>query len=735
VPLYSLLVAQNEAEVRHRCGSVSYARATAFQAAGHVARPRLDDLAMAAEVRGTWRRIDRVQIQVDRNHLVATCTCGTPGLCSHAGALLLQWLRAPESFEQVVDAASIESVDATPAQTETARTDLLRTLASHPLEELRQLARARNIRLTGRSKADAVAQLADVLIEPDNLDAALAELHPHELLALRSSYLVTDETATPAVLEAAFEQTGGSGHAPLERLVDLGLLIGDGLDVDSSYGFNVPGAVAARLPAWTDLVRKSTAVTPELPGANVAGLDILELLATLSFALRGGLSERPSAVGHIPNAGSLRPGWDIDLSDEREPRRGAPATHGGEVTLAPVGLLRDEDLARLSAQTGATTAAIDFSVYLLVALGLVRDDKRLRVWDNRWQAFDARPVEERHAAVCRVWLDMTSWSELVLAAGRGAPFQLRGRPSGYITHGGPLLVSHVAALRRLIARCLGLLEPNVWYDTASLLATIDSLANLTLPDHSTDYWSRETLDKPAWWLVDRRDRGRPLMLGQTADRARIYAVLLSALLQGPFAWLGLVEVVANQNVLRAFRVRPSAGVLVGRPTAEPSKEAAAIVVGSDSSVLVPAGTTDADVHRLLTRVGEFVGGSAEGLRYRLSAEHVQMAFEDGLTGPDLLRFLEDRSSKPVPDRLRSSIQRWWARYGSVRLYDELSLVELSEDVLPEEVLVAVPAVRQHLVYAISPRLLAVEPAAADTVVAELVRLGYAPRVEEGGAGT
>jgi len=733
VSLYSLLVALNEAGVRHRCGGPeSYARATAFQAAGHVARPRMDDLAMAAEVRGTWRRMDRVQIYVDRNHLAATCTCGTPGLCSHAGALLLQWLRAPTSFEHVVDVASIESVNAAPAQSETSRTELLRTLASHPLEDLRQLARARNVRLTARSKADALAQLADGLTDPANVDAALAGLRPQELLALRASCLVADGTASPAALQAAFEQTGGSGQAPLERLVDLGLLVGNRLDVYSSYGFKVPRAVSARLPAWTELVHKAGTVTPELPGDNVAGLDILELLAILSLALRDGLPERPPAVGHIPNAGSLRPGWDIDLTDEREPRLGATANRGGEVTLVPVGLLRDEDLAQLAAQTGASTAAVDFSVHLLAALGLVKDDKRLMVWDNRWQAFNARPMEERRADVCRAWLNMTSWSELVLAAGHGGPFQLRGQPRGSFDRG-PLLVSHVTALRRLGARCVGLLKPNVWYDTASLVATIVGLAKPTLPDHSTAYWSRETLDKLAWWLVDRRHAGKPLMLRQTADRARVYAVLLAAMLQGPLAWLGLVEVVTNRAGPHAFRVRPSAGVLVDRPVAEPSTSIAAIVVGSDGSVLVPAGTTDADVHRQLTRVGEFVGGSAEGLRYRLSAERVQMAFDDGLTGPDLLRFLEERSSRALPGRLRSSIQRWWARYGSVRLYDELSLVELSDDVLPEEVLVAVPAVRQHLVYGISPRLLAVESAAADAVVADLVRLGYAPRVEQGGA--
>ena len=59
MPVSSLLPALDEAEVRHLCGPASYARATALQAAGHVARPQMNNLTLSADVRGTWRRIDR----------------------------------------------------------------------------------------------------------------------------------------------------------------------------------------------------------------------------------------------------------------------------------------------------------------------------------------------------------------------------------------------------------------------------------------------------------------------------------------------------------------------------------------------------------------------------------------------------------------------------------------------------------------------------------------------------
>src|SRR5260370_19979894 len=111
-----MMPALDEAEVRHLCGAGSYARAAAFQRAGHVVRPRLSDTTLSADVRGTWRRIDHAQVEVDKSQLVATCSCGTPGFCGHAGALLLHWLRAPDSVEGVPGTRSTESPSSLAAQ-------------------------------------------------------------------------------------------------------------------------------------------------------------------------------------------------------------------------------------------------------------------------------------------------------------------------------------------------------------------------------------------------------------------------------------------------------------------------------------------------------------------------------------------------------------------------------------------------------------------------------------------
>jgi hypothetical protein len=695
--------------------------------------PRITDTAWSAEVRGTWRRIDQVQVEATRSHLVTSCSCGTAGLCSHAGAVLLHWLRRPDSFEIASEAVAIDAISELPGTPGhvASPTELSEALHGLPLEHLRQIARARGVRLTARSRADAVAQLAQALAEPANIDAALDQLRPAELLTLRVSYLVADGSTDSHAVQAGFKSMGGSGQAPLGRLRELGLLVDAGLNWHGKPEFKVPRSVWGRLPAWSELTPRAEAVTPRPAAPHAAGLDILELLAILSIALKDGLPARAPRAGHVASI-AFQPGWEIGAPQSA----GSNATlqHDGRVaTLTAVSLVRDQELATLAARTGASREAVDFGVRLLEGLGLVSRGELLKLRDERWQAFEARSAEERRAALCEAWLSTKVWSELEVAAGPDGPFRLRGRSTGAL-HREPLLTSYVASLRRLSARCVGLLPADVWYTVPAFVATLEGLGDAALPQQSSDYWVRETFEDPDWWLVERTQNARRLMLNEPAQRLRVDVGLVAVLLQGPLAWLGLVDVVSNRDGPRAFRVRPSAAVLTGRPVVEqPSLPVASIVVGSDASVLVPPGATQAGELSLLTRVAEFVGGSAKGLRYRLSADRVQTAFDDGLSGAELLRFLDEHAAKPLPASVRERIERWWAGYGRVRLYDEVSLVELSDQVLPEEVLAAVPTLREHQVYAVSPRLLAIRPPAADAVIDELARLGYAPHVEQGGS--
>lgn len=731
----SAVPALTEVEVRHLCGQATYARAAAFQAAGHVLRPTITDLTLSADVRGTWRRIDQVQVEAGRNQLMASCSCGSPRWCAHAGALLLHWLRSPASFDTPADRSALDLPD--PLESRTPPTELLYHLQRCTLERLREIARRRGIRLAARSKVDVAAELAAQLAEPDNLRAALAQLRPDELRLLQVTCLVADPTAPLTAIDAAYRTTGGSGAAPMDGLADLGLVALTASGWPAAPTFTVPREVAAQLPLRPDLVsrspRRSTLERPEARGARL-GID--ELLAVLGHALRDGLPG-PSPTS-VAAADVVCPGWEMHLNPaearQLEMSPGVLGQRGQEVRLLPIAQLGNDDLARLAMRTGQSTEAVAFGVQLLVSLGYVTGTRRLELQADRWRSFLAEPPGDRLSRLCRAWLESASWSELALVAGTGGPFHFRGRIGGYVDKA-PLLIQHVARLRRLVARLLALLGHDMWYDTSSFSATIDGLAASALPDRP-EGWSPETFGHLMWWLADRGSPRQPLALDQPMVRTRVHATLVSAMLHGPLNWLGLVDLGTEGNEPEVFRVTPGAGVVLGRctPTGHLSPAwPGSLVVGDDASVTVRAGMPDGDVHTLLARVGQLVQGSAGGLRYRLTADRAQTAFDDGLSGPDVLRFLEERSSGSLPSNVRSTLERWWSDYGSVRLYDDLTLIELSADVLPAEILAAVPLLSQNLIYAFSPRVLAVEPVAADVLIEELVRLGYAPKVVDDGA--
>jgi hypothetical protein len=279
----------------------------------------------------------------------------------------------------------------------------------------------------------------------------------------------------------------------------------------------------------------------------------------------------------------------------------------------------------------------------------------------------------------------------------------------------------VVDFRRAVAGLIGRMAPGIWHG-------VDALVELL------SRFSPRPLVQPAYhrpkaaWFVD-RDGTR--LSRQTAEGwQRVARAFAEALLGGPLSWLGLVDTAGAPGRVDAFRVRPAAAVLGGRSGAL-DEEAGELLVGDDLTVLVPPGAADADTHAWLARLGELAEASAAGLRYRLTAERVQSAFDAGLTGPEMLDFLAAGSRAPLPVGARAAIERWWEGYGAVRLYDEVCLVELGDDFLLPELLAATP-LRGWLVHTFSPRLIAVEPAAVDNLVAALARLGHAPRVVEGG---
>jgi hypothetical protein len=292
-----------------------------------------------------------------------------------------------------------------------------------------------------------------------------------------------------------------------------------------------------------------------------------------------------------------------------------------------------------------------------------------------------------------------------------------------------------AAVRRflvlLLARAARAESP--WYSVDSLLDLLWELVPNLLGTGQTNVGG--------WWFTDSKRGDAKLQLDKREDWQRVWKPLVTALLTGPMHWLGLTEVAMRGDELVAFRVRLSAAALNGREveTPTPAGEGALsrdglLTVEMDRRtglpvVTVPSGSSDGVDRTLLARVGQMIEASPHGLRYQLLPARLQYAFDDGLQGPDLIEALAIQSGGKLPADVRSTLERWWNDYGSVRLYDELTLIELSDDILLRELL-ATTSLDRALIHSFSSRLIAVDPSMVDALMAELTRQGHTPRVIE-----
>ncbi|HUE76237.1 MAG TPA: helicase-associated domain-containing protein [Chloroflexota bacterium] len=724
----------DETELRHRCGDATFRRADALQRAGHVRNATFQNGVLSGDVHGTWRRIDRVTLSEQGSRLSASCSCRGSQLCRHAVALLLRWLRDRSSFAVVqITSPSVEMLDDSTTG-ESALDELHSALEHETLTDLRQIARRRGLRINARNKAEFLAGLVPALANPESVATALAHLSTDERLTLDAAHLLGNRVPmTTDEVAACYQVLGGKGEfASFEALHERGLLILRRTFGFGDFGYQVPRVVTPHLAPIESLARPSTRrrgedVRPKVSTDGAATmrppqLSIAEFLQVIADDIgRDGARWREITPSHTILKGYVPPGWQIDpsqltgLTDPAEllgVRRQA-------VRLIPTPPpMADDDLRRLATRTGQTLAATSFAVHLLVDLGIIVGASQPIVRAERLQSLLATASPALSAQLGQAWLRMADWTELGMLLSSQGPLQVRAFLSYYY---GPLLQSETVVARRHIARLIGRMVPDRWFDFQSFLQTIYQISPRLLGQLPAKAGAT------GWWIARRDQNDLALDTSTPTDWIVLCGSLVAAILAGPLRWLGFVDVQFEKEIPVAFRVRPQAGVLVDRDVPETIEDQTKLIVRPDMTVLVPAGTSDVAAHSILARAGTIAEVSAAGLRYQLTAERVHALFDAGTTGPELIQFLADRADTPLAGSVRAIIDGWWANYGSIHLYDDLTLVELGDDFLLPELL-ATTTLRASLVHTFSPRLIAIDPAAANRIIAELTRLGHAPRV-------
>jgi hypothetical protein len=731
----------DEDAVRRLCGA-AFAEADTLQRAGHVLGPKRGTEGLSADVRGVWRRIDQVTIGIKAGRLAPICSRDGTGFCRHAGALLLQVLRDPgsvvETAPETPEAAALAvsnrataylgvaqsgrpTIAPIPAETETPEAELARLLENDTVPHLREMARRRGVRAAGSKKADVLASLVPTLTDPASIEAALTALTTDERRVVDAVHLASVETAARSDATASVYRLLGGEGLPPPAVHDAGLVLPASI---SSYEAThlVPRAVVAHL-APLDNLATPLERAPEAPTAD-GGLGIVELLQVVALAL---LTGDPVRVHESPPSDGSGPPTGYAFAGGATPSRTTLQTEGP--LLVPAPFLDGRDRERLVERTGQRADVVDFAVRLMLALGVAEANPDVVVRRDRLQALLDLSAPTRRARLVRALAAIAGPPEIASALQAPGRLRLRWRLTyGYGAWFEPL-EPVVASAIRLLVRLLDRLPPAVWLDLGSFVETVERLAPSAAPNLIRLRTAAASNQGLTIVWTNERGREEKLPLRTPEGWSRFLSALVGALLSGPLRWLGLVDAVVRPDRTGAFRARRATEGLV--PAEGKRGTSGRAQIDADLTVLVPAGTADVSIHGRLARAGELVEASAAGLRYRLTAARMQDLFESGMTGPEFARFLTELSGRPVPPEARQTLDGWWSGYGAIRLYDELALLELGDDLLQRE-LSAATSLGTAIVHVFSPRLIAVDPARVDGLVAELTSRGYAPRVVEEG---
>ena len=717
------------------------------------------------------------RFQDDEIYISCDCPRGRDGLyCPHLAALFIKWARAPQEFAVVeesgtaatdefpfpvlgVRAPAVHRPEQLPAWVEQTLADrraadakdLSRWLNQLTIREMRTIAGRRGWKLKGTLKADIIAQVAQHITDPEDTRQTVAQLNPVQRRVLRALVLLSEHGHYPpskllvqaAMLGAPSTAEMVNFAAVAAQLCDLGLAFPQAPAASGYFGrtAHTPPLIARHFPPL--LADMFTAPAVRSDAENVIPADpypflqtfgqVLSLLSQTSPALRPPMP--------IPTAGDvarLVNHWTYDpheLNTARLSRR----LYGASATLSvppPRPRLDDEAVRQLSIVAGGEMR-LEFIYSLLEAAGIVYPGSPVTIWKEVYDHFLMRDDLSRRALLARTYFQMTNWSVLWEVIRQDKRLQLRRVPASGLTPAS--LHEDLMHFRRLLLCALSSLPDDEWVSLADFLAVM----RVVWPRFDMGVWSPayRHYRTPFWFLADANTR-EPLKLDEDAaawDMAQ--GAFIRQTIAGPLHWLGLTDLVFDeQDNLTAFRLHGLADlfwdrveVVAAPPLAvkeEKELQPEDILSYDGETISVVPSAIGVRGHDLLHKIAVLESTTARKFVYRPDADVTFRSFTQGLTGEEIIRRWEEDIPVPLPEGLRETLQKWWASYGRVRLYRDLTVIEFGDDYALREMR-AVTDLDRYILAEISPRLVVIAPEGIEPLKEALEKAGYTPSVKTG----
>lgn len=767
------------------CGPGHAMRGRRLAEANAVRNPTFSSGGLEAQVQeGNTSYLVEIAVEPD-GEIVGLCDCEVGENCAHVAAVLHVWAQNPQAFTpssagdmlELLKAGSplrelltaldprieqrLRELDALP---ESVRSELAglsmeelgraptvwvdlpsessqeaafrEFLESYKIQKLRAIGKRRGFRLKGVAKAEVVEQLIQALRESVRSPDFLAGLTPQErevLRLLHTVYGIRDFLTWGEVQYAWFQHRMKGGTEALRRALDglfeYGLLFPCRAHREAEQHFHwLPYLRTVRLPVLKPVVktyprrkRRELSHPPSTPPVTTS----MWLLRT--FAERETLRLAPPQPAH-PQA-RLYPWLDAWVHDVEEAKRLIQQGYGYRFTSsdATIGIpafgcmTAKEELERLAQWLGADEEFADWLVSMGMALQLlkrVQGSERMLTWsEERWEEWAELTPEQQLRVLFNVWRRaMGSLAELRLVQQRYPELRLE-RTIRYPDFQPEDLAREFMEARNFILRLLQEVPTDTWVDWNAFA----TWAWQVDPEFLHSYWSWEV-----WGFSVRQ--GKRLDPQRRGHWERAYRPVLAAFLEGPLRWLGAVEVRFKGRNLATFRLTETGAWLLrkeGQPAVIlPVEPGEAPVTWVDERTLRLRHTPElGDLLRIVTRIATPTG---RPYTYRLTNASIERAFTQGITPAEIAEAFRERGA-PLPEATRKQLEDLWSHFGRVHLYENLTVLELADDLALREVL-ASTKLKDHIIHQFSPRLAVIEDSAVDALVEELVKKGYTPKV-------
>jgi hypothetical protein len=608
-------------------------------------------------------------------------------------------------------------------------------LAQQTIAELRTLAKNRGFPVQGTRKDPIVAEMAAQLSNPDAISAQIRALdEPHrELLSyihltVTPGYGVSTESIVDSLLRQGKTERRSAIYSQILDLSSQGLLL-PFKHYDMVY-YILPRAVRACVPPHPDLVAA-------YPADKLGELETHQFLASTAiqklYAIWSYVAERQPrrmvTLERLPAEDEWPHfhGWShlpTEIVEITQRRRHYYNLNAESVTVPPPAYhLSTPDRQALRNQEGYPDEEIEFWYVILESLGAISGEpgEMIAAHEEAFQQLLSLSPSAQMQAILQTWTDLPSWSEIGMLLRSSEDIRLR-RALRYTSFKPQDLYQDWLAGRQAVLRFLSVLQEGQWLSTQSLLKTVFEIVPNLIHMMS---------DRSVWWFESLKTRKQ---FGTTFEEwQQSYGLFVMAVLEGPLAWLGAVSLGYRERQAVAFQLTPVASLAFGRranlvETPGHAGGRDAVKMHDDMTVRLAPGRTPAQLHDLLHLLGELEEATPEQFTYRITANGVLQALEQGYTLERIDSSLNRWTRGRVPAAWQEKMRTWSQNYGKLHIYDEVTLIELADEYALQELMVNT-SLREHLIYQFSPHLVAVAPEAVPSLVQEMEKRGYTPRVE------